>query len=108
MKSTSAHVANDAGYGRLGKRAASEAIGPDEPTASAGFGVATFRPFQAGSATEKLATIIDFIEFCTACHAEGRGFEPRRSRHFPGLSARVPISAIAFQHAPPANGHPVH
>ena len=32
--------------------------------------------------TEKLATIVDSIEFCTACHAEGRGFEPRRSRQF--------------------------
>ena len=40
-----------------------------------------FVPFRAVSATEKLATIIDSIEFCTACHAEGRGFEPRRSRH---------------------------
>ena len=39
-------------------------------------GVATFRPLRAVSVTEKLATIIDSIEFCTACHAEGRGFEP--------------------------------
>jgi len=46
-----------------------------------GLGVATFRPLGAVSAAEKLATIIDFIEFCTACHAEGRGFVPRRSRH---------------------------
>ena len=30
----------------------------------------------AGSAAEKIAIIIDSIEFCTACHA-GRGFEPR-------------------------------
>jgi hypothetical protein len=42
--------------------------------------VATFRPFQAGSAAEKVAMMIDSIELCTACHAEGRGFEPRRSR----------------------------
>jgi hypothetical protein len=41
-----------------------------------GLGVATFRHFRAVSATEKLATIIDSIEFCTACHAKGRGFEP--------------------------------
>jgi len=45
-------------------------------------GVATFRPLRAVSVTEKLATIIDSIEFCTACHAEGRGFVPRRPRHF--------------------------
>ena len=31
---------------------------------------------------KNFATIIDSIAFCTACHAEGRGFEPRRSRHF--------------------------
>jgi hypothetical protein len=46
-----------------------------------GLGVATLRPFRAVSATEKLATIIDSIAFCTACHAEGRASEPRRSRH---------------------------
>ena len=57
-------------------------VGANEARASAGFGVATFRPLRAASATEKLATIIDSIEFCTACHAEGRRFEPRRSRHF--------------------------
>ena len=45
--------------------------------------VATFQPFRAVSAAEKIATIIDSIEICTAaCHAEGRGFESRRSRHF--------------------------
>jgi hypothetical protein len=33
--------------------------------------VATFSPFQAASAAEKVATIIDSIKFCTACHAEG-------------------------------------
>ena len=54
---------------------------PDEVRLGSG-AVATFRPLRAVSATEKLATIIDFIEFCTACHAEGRRFEPRRSRHF--------------------------
>src|SRR5262245_63912691 len=54
-------------------------VGPDE--ASAGFGVATFRPLRAVSATEKLATVIDSIAFCTACHAERRRFEPRPSRH---------------------------
>jgi hypothetical protein len=45
-------------------------------------GLATFRPFQAVSAAEKLATIVDSIGFCTACHAEGREFEFRRYRHF--------------------------
>ena len=47
-----------------------------------GWELQLFAPFRAVSATEKLATIIDSIEFCTACHAEGRRFEPRRSRHF--------------------------
>src|SRR5262249_2696136 len=55
-----------------------------------GWGVQLFAPFRAASATEKLATIVDSIEFCTACHAEGRGFEPRRSRHFKSVSARAP------------------
>jgi len=40
-----------------------------------------FAPFGSVSVTEKLATIIDFIEFCTACHAEGCGSKSRRSRH---------------------------
>ena len=31
-----------------------------------GLGVATFRPFRAASAAEKIATIIDSIKFCTA------------------------------------------
>jgi hypothetical protein len=31
--------------------------------------VATFRLFQAVSTAEKIATIIDSIELCTACHA---------------------------------------
>src|SRR5262245_1037897 len=44
----------------------------------AGLGVATFRPFRAASAAEKIAMIIDFIEFCTACHAEGRALWRRR------------------------------
>jgi hypothetical protein len=43
-----------------------------------GLGVATFRPVRAVSAAEKLATIVDSIELCTACHAEGRRFEPAR------------------------------
>ena len=50
--------------------------------ATAGFWVATFRGFRAGLGEENVATTIDSIEFCTACHAEGRRFEPRRSRHF--------------------------
>src|SRR5262249_29016904 len=58
-------------------------VGPDEPQ---GVGwlweLQLFALFRAASAAEKVATLIDFIEFCTACHAEGRGFEPRRSRHF--------------------------
>ena len=46
-----------------------------------GFLVATFHGFRADLGEENVATLIDSIEFCTACHAEGRGFEPRRSRH---------------------------
>src|SRR5262245_7015873 len=34
----------------------------------------------------------------SACHAEGRGFEPRRSRHFPSTS----LSSSAFRLFPPA------
>jgi hypothetical protein len=44
-------------------------------------GLQLFCFFRAASAAEKIAMIIDSIELCTACHAEGRGFEPRRSRH---------------------------
>jgi hypothetical protein len=44
-------------------------VDADEARASAGFGVATFGTLWG--ATEKLATIVDSIEFCTACHAEG-------------------------------------
>jgi hypothetical protein len=46
-----------------------------------GLAVATFLGFGAASAAEKLATPIDSVGFGAACHAEGRGFEPRRSRH---------------------------
>jgi hypothetical protein len=41
-----------------------------------------FVAFKVVSAAEKVATIFDSIAFSTACHAEGRRFEPRRSRHF--------------------------
>ena len=54
------------GAGRRGPKG----VGPE------GRLVATFCSFRAVSATEKLATIIDSLEFCTACHAEGRGFDP--------------------------------
>jgi hypothetical protein len=47
-----------------------------------GFWVATFRASRAVLGEENVATLIDCIELCTACHAEGRGFEPRRSWHF--------------------------
>jgi hypothetical protein len=75
-----------------------------------GLGVATFRPFQAVSAAEKIATIIDSIEFCTACHAEGRKFEPaarsgslltpslraiRRAHDLTAATARAPHNAVA-------------
>jgi hypothetical protein len=55
---------------------------PDEVRLGSG-AVATFRPLRAVSATEKLATIIDFIEFCTACHAElsSQGYETVRWGH---------------------------
>src|SRR5262249_11728902 len=59
-------------------------------------GVATFRPLRAVSATGKLATIVDFIEFCTACHAEGRGFRAPSLPPFvsrPRASARSRASA---------------
>jgi hypothetical protein len=46
-------------------------VGPNDPGLD--LEVATFRLLPAVSAAEKLATIIDFIEFCTACHAESRG-----------------------------------
>jgi hypothetical protein len=42
--------------------------------------VATFPGFGGGLASKKVATRIDSMGVCTACHAEGRGFEPRRSR----------------------------
>jgi hypothetical protein len=32
-----------------------------------------YHPFGAVSAAEKVATLIDFIEFCTACHAIAHG-----------------------------------
>jgi hypothetical protein len=51
-------------------------IGPDEARASAGFGSCNFSPLWGGFGHEKIATTIDPIDFCTACHAEGRGFEP--------------------------------
>src|SRR6516162_5723078 len=62
--------------------------------------VATFHPFRAASAAEMVATIVDHIEFCTACHAEGRGFEPRRSRHLQRLTAviaSVPTFQVGFR-----------
>jgi hypothetical protein len=65
--------------------------GRNEARASAGLGVATFRPFRVASAAEKIATIIDSIKFCTACHVEGRGFESRRSRHFQSMTYGEPV-----------------
>jgi hypothetical protein len=75
-----------------------------------GLRVATFRPLRAVSATEKLATIIDSIEFYTACHAEDRRFEPaarsasllipspsatRRAHDLTAATARAPHNAVA-------------
>jgi hypothetical protein len=75
------------GNGRLGKPPArGKGVGPDEARASAGLGVATFRPFRVASAAEKIATIIDSIKFCTACHAEGRGF---RAPSLPPVGCRL-------------------
>ena len=41
---------------------------------------ATFRGFRAVLGEENVATLIDSVGFGAACHAEGRGFEPPRSR----------------------------
>jgi len=69
--------------GGLGSAPArSECVGPDELWGVGWvWGLQLFAPFGAVSAIEKLATITDSIELCTACHVEGRGFESRRSRH---------------------------
>jgi len=72
-RSTCAQAASNRGLPPWKRAARSKSVRPDEPRAPGGFGVATFRRLRAVSATEKLATIIDFIEFCTACHA-GRGW----------------------------------
>ena len=65
-----------------------------------GFWVATLCTFQAVLGEENVATSVDYIEFCTACHAEGRGFEPRRSRHLQRLTAviaSVPTFQVGFR-----------
>jgi hypothetical protein len=68
-------------YSRFEYDRVSAAHGTAQRVARAGRGRGcNFLNFRSGSCPQRVATPIDFIAKPAACHAEGRGFEPRRSR----------------------------